>query len=271
MMTYKNLKRGGKLTEGVPMTTQALTNSMKSITVWEYGNATSVSELALQASFTDEMANAVTALSRDMALTVDCEVREVAMVGGAGTSKIYGRADKNAAKISSRAEIDTSNVFSVATTNDAVEVLATNNVPKIDGSYYVCMLHPHVARGLRDDSAWVNVQNYATPENMLTGEIGKINDVRFIETTLMPNGAMPTDDDGYSATMAALVDAGVGGIDVYQSIVMGEGYIGMAIGLPIELRDNGVEDFGRKHSLAWYSIFGVGILQPTYAVIVETA
>ena len=233
-------------------------------------NATSVSELSLRASFTDIMTDAVTALSRDMALTVDCEIRDVAMVGGVGTSKIYGRADKNAPKIAARASIDTTNVFSVATTNDAVEVLATNNVPKIDGSYYAAMVHPHVARTLRDDPAWINVQNYATPENMLTGEVGKINDTRFIETTLQPNGAMSVDDEGYSPTMAPLANAGVGGIDVYQSIVMGEGYIGMAIGLPIELRDNGVEDFGRKHSLAWYSIFGIGILQPTYACIVES-
>jgi hypothetical protein len=39
----------------------------------------------------------------------------------------------------------------------------------------------------------------------------------------------------------------------------------------VELRDNGVQDFGRTRSLAWYSIFGVGKLHDQYGVVIETA
>ena len=46
MMTYNNLKLGGKLTEGVRMKTQSLSSTMKGIKVSERGNAVSVSELA---------------------------------------------------------------------------------------------------------------------------------------------------------------------------------------------------------------------------------
>ena len=48
MLTYDNLKLGGSLVEGTNMKTQALSSSMKSITVQEYGNAVGVSELLLQ-------------------------------------------------------------------------------------------------------------------------------------------------------------------------------------------------------------------------------
>jgi hypothetical protein len=48
--------------------------------------------------------------------------------------------------------------------------------------------------------------------------------------------------------------------DVYESIMIGDNAFGHAISLPVELRDGGVLDFGREHALAWYSIWGLGII-----------
>lgn len=268
MMTYNNLKNGGALTEGVRMGTQALSASMKSITVGERGNAVAVTELALRTSFTDVMADAVTLLGRNMAMVLDCELRDCALAGGVGTSVIYGR-KAGAAKIAGRANIAVgANELSVATIKDAVEILATSNAPKFGGNYYICFIHPHQSRTLRDDSAWVEASKYGAPDQLFTGEIGRIDDVRFIETTLMPNGACGTDDYAYKA---ALKDAGVANADVFQAIVMGEDYFGYAVGLSVELRDNGVIDFGREHQLGWYAIWGTGILHADRAVVIETA
>ena len=143
MMTYNNLAKGGALKEGVRMQTQALSSTMKSITVGERGNAISVSELALRASFTDIMQDAAVLLGRDMAITLDCELRDTALAGGIGTATIYGR-KAGEAKISARNQIAVgANELSVATIKDAVEILATNNTPKIEGSYYICFVHPY--------------------------------------------------------------------------------------------------------------------------------
>ena len=268
MMTYNNLTKGGSLTEGVRMGTQALSSTMKSITVGERGNAVAVTELALRTSFTDIMADAVTLLGRDMAIVLDCELRDTAVAGGAGTSVIYGR-KAGAAKIEARASIAVgANELSVASIKDAVEILATNNAPKFGGNFYICFVHPHQSRTLRDDAAWIEASKYGAPEQLFTGEIGRIDDVRFIETTLMPNGACGVSDNAYKA---ALANAGVASADVYQAIVMGEDYLGYAVGLPVELRDNGVTDFGREHQLGWYAIWGTGILSPDRAVVIETA
>ncbi|MFD6934650.1 hypothetical protein ACFWAP_00645 [Streptomyces goshikiensis] len=58
--------------------------------------------------------------------------------------------------------------------------------------------------------------------------------------------------------------------DVYQSIVIGDNAFGHAISLPVELRDGGIQDFGREHLLAWYSIFGLGLITDASVVIAET-
>lgn len=262
MMTYNNLKKGGALTEGVRMQSQGLRASMKSIRVGERGNAITVSELSLQTSFRPLMADATTLLSRDVAVTLDTELRDVALKA---PNVIYGRA-KDAEKVADRNSITPANKMTVTTIKDAVEILATNNTPKIDGAYYICFVHPHQSRDLRDDPAWINASNYGAPEQLFNGEIGKIDDVRFIETTIMCNGAVGEADLAYKAGLSAN-----DGTKVYQSVLFGEDLYGYAVALPVELRDNGVVDFGREHGLAWYAIWGADLLHPERGVVIETA
>lgn len=271
MMTYNNLKRGGALQEGVRMSAQALSSTMKHITVGERGNAVAVSELSLKTSFTDIMADATTLLARDVAITLDVELRDT-LINGV-TNTIYGRASKTAPKIASRKDITETNTLTVASIKDAVEILATANAPKFEGNYYVCFVHPHQSRDLRDDSAWIEASKYGAPEQLFNGEIGRIDDVRFIETTIMPNGVAPEGDEAFAPELK--VGAGEVGaenqVDVFQSVIFGEDTYGYAVGLPVELRDNGVTDFGREHALAWYAIWGCGVLHPERGVVIETA
>ena len=269
MLTYDNLKLGGALTEMVSLQTQALSGSTKSLTVSEYGNAVSVSELLVQSSFDDIMSSTTTLLGRDYAMVLDCELRDVAL---SGTNRIYASAGDT--PVSARKDLTAASTLKVATIKDAIEILATNNAPKaVGGNYWICFVHPHQSRGLRDDSAWINASNYGAPEQLFTGEIGRIDDTRFIETTLMSNGSASVSDPAYDADLVK--GAGEAGsenaVDVYKATLFGDAYFGIAFSLPVEFRDNGVEDFGRKRSLAWYSIFGVGKLHDNYGVVIETA
>lgn len=271
MMTYDNLATGGALTEGTDMETQSLSASQKSITVGERGNAVAVSELALQSSFDDLMQRATDLLSRDMALVLDVELRDTAL---SVSNVIYARSDADNSKIEARGDLTKADGLTVASIKDAVEILATNNAPKFDGNFYISFVHPHQSRDLRDDSAWIEASKYGAPEQLFTGEIGRIEDVRFIETTLMPNADAPADDPAYDDTLAQDPDSTPDSGDefsVIQSIVFGESLYGYAVGLPVELRDNGVRDFGRKHGLAWYAIWGTGILHENRGVVIETA
>lgn len=265
MLTYDNLNRGGSLTEGTRMTTQALSGSLKSITVGERGNAIAVSQLLMTSAFDDVMSSATTLLSRDYALVLDCELRDVAL---SGTNVVYARKTDGTA-VTQRTDLIAGCNLKVSTVKDALEVLATNNTPKIEGNYYICFVHPHQSRGLRDDPAWINASNYGAPEQQFTGEIGRIDDVRFIETTLMCNGAAPVDEPSYKAALKS----GTAGnqVNIYQAALFGDAYYALAVSLPVELRDNGVTDFGRERGLAWYSIWGTGKLHNEYGVVVETA
>jgi N4-gp56 family major capsid protein len=271
MLTYDNLKMGGQLSETASMTTQGLSGSTKQITVTEWGNAVQVSEKLLRSSFDDVMSSATTLLGRDYAMVADCALRDTAL---SGTNVVYAKTSAGAA-VASRDKLDSTCMLKVSTIKDAVEVLATGNAPKVGGTNWICFVHPHQSRSLRDDSAWIEASKYGAPEQLFTGEIGRIDDVRFIETTILKNGASATTDPSYDENLVK-GKTPTGGtvantVNVYQATLFGDAYYGIAYGLPVELRDNGVEDFGRKHSLAWYSIFGVGKLHDQYGVVIETA
>ena len=216
MLTYDNLKLGGKLTEGTRMTTQALSSSMKSITVEEKGNAVAVSELLLQSSFDDVMASATALLGRDYALVLDCELRDTALKG---TNKVYA-CNKAGAKVTQRQDLTEDCTLKVSTIKDAIEVLATNNAPKYQGASWICFVHPHQSRSLRDDNAWINASNYGAPEQLFTGEIGRIDDTRFIETTLMCNGASATTDPSHKNELKK--EVGSNKANVYQAVIFGD-------------------------------------------------
>jgi len=243
MTVYNNLELGGKLQEAVPIETQALSASQREITVYEYGNAVSVTELLLQASFDDTMANAAKLLGMDYAKTLDNELKNTVL---SGTQVVYpgGKTARN--------QIEATDIFDGEVIKDVIEVLATNNVGKYQNDHYVMFIHPHHARGIRNSHEFQEVTRYG---KQYAGEIGKIHDVVFIETTQMP----------------ILEGAGADGTDVYQAVAFGENAYGLATALPVEMRDGGIEDFGRIHKLAWYSIFGTAILEDSNIVRVETA
>lgn len=267
MLRYNNLAPGGTLTEGTRLTTQALTASQIQITVAEKGNAISVSELLLHVSFDDVMASSAKLLGFDMAKVLDAELRDAYL---ACSNVVYaaGAANRNA--------IANGNTLGTTEIKDCVEVLKTNDVPQLAGGYYVGFAHPHQLRGLRDDASWISAQHYGAPENLFNGEVGRYEDVIWIETTMQKNGApvgtaVNKNVMGYDAALDKAVTGALTADVIYQAVIFGDNAVGHAISLPVEMRDNGVQDFGREHGLAWYSIWGTGIITDPNIVRLETA
>jgi N4-gp56 family major capsid protein len=288
-MRYNNLGFAGSLVEGVRMSTNALTAQQFSITVAEHGYAIAVSELLLNASFDDVMASASRLLGRNMALYLDGQARDTLM---AASSVIYGydRSGLTAANDwygtgtagTSRASLTGAFDLTTGVVKDAVETLATKNIPRL-GETYVAFIHPHQSRKLRDNPEFIEVTKYAAPGNFMLGEIGRLYDTVFIETTQIQkvaNGA----GSGYSADSAVspivyptgggytspATKTGNGNKDRYTAIFIGDNAFGHAISLPVELRDGGILDFGREHALAWYAIYGLGLITDQSVVLAET-
>ena len=289
-MRYNNLGSAAALVEGVRMSTAALTAQQFSITVAEHGYAIAVSELLLNASFDDVMASASRLLGRNMALYLDGQARDTLM---AASSVIYGEdrtgisgvnnwyADGTTA--SSRAGLTGASYLSTHTIKDAVETLATKNIPRL-GETYVAFVHPHQSRRLRDNPEFIEVTKYAAPGNFMLGEIGRLYDTVFIETTQVQKvaggaGANYVGDQTYSTPQGVstgggyttpVTKYGAGSADRYSALFIGDNAFGHAISLPVELRDGGILDFGREHALAWYSIYGLGLITDQSVVIAET-
>jgi N4-gp56 family major capsid protein len=287
-LRYNNLGAASPLVEGVRMQTNALTAQQFSITVSEHGYALAVSELLLNASFDDVMASASRLLGRNMALYLDKLSRDTLY---SATSTIYGEDRSGLAGVNNwyaygvngttRASMTGSNFLTPRTVKDAVETLSTKNIPRL-GETYVAFVHPHQSRRLRDNPEFIEVTKYAAPGNFMLGEIGRLYDTVFIETTQVrrtPNGA----GTNYTTDTAAAYTVtpgggyitpndftGNGSSDRYDAIFIGDNAFGHAISLPVELRDGGILDFGREHDLAWYSIFGLGLITDQAVVIAET-
>lgn len=262
MTRYNNITRGGQLEEHVEMDEKAMTASQQAITVTEWGNAIGVSEKLLQMSMDDNLAEAAVLLGRDYAEVNDLMCRDTL----AGASQVLWAGGK----ASRAAMVGGSDYFDVELLRLAVEILQTKNAPKFNGDFYICFVHPHQSSYLKRDPDWVSANNYANTRALFTGELGRWEDVVFIGTTHCQNGAATAKDAGYEASM---VDAATGGATpahVYGSLLFADSAFGKATGLPIEMRDSGVRDYGRKHGLAWYSIMGCGILEDDFIVRIET-
>jgi N4-gp56 family major capsid protein len=290
-MRYNNLGFAAPLVEGVRMSTNALTAQQFSITVAEHGYAIAVSELLLNASFDDVMASASRLLGRNMALYLDGQARDTLM---AASSVIYGEDRSNLSAVNnwyadgtkgtSRASMTGAFNLSPKTVKDAVETLATKNIPRL-GETYVAFVHPHQSRKLRDNPEFIEVTKYAAPGNFMLGEIGRLYDTVFIETTQIQkvvNGAGANYTTDTAVDPASIVyptgggyttpstKTGNGSNDRYSAIFIGDNAFGHAISLPVELRDGGILDFGREHALAWYAIYGLGLITDQSVVIAET-
>ena len=308
-LRYKNFAVDpSPLTEGVRMTTNALTAEQIAITVAEHGYAVAVSELLLNASFDDVMASASRLLGRHMAQYLDVQARNTlsaatsavfgydrtGITGGAFTNYDEGTPAANFAALDGNYKLTT------AAIKDAALTLAGKNIPRL-GETYVQFVHPKQSRDLRSNPEFIEVTKYAAPGNFMLGEIGRLYDVVFIETTqvkkLAINAGYTTSTsvgvpaDQYSVPVKANTAPGSGGnpesadftaekgyltsatgnaAEVYESIMIGDNAFGHAISLPVELRDGGVLDFGREHALAWYAIWGLGVITDQAIVKVYT-
>jgi N4-gp56 family major capsid protein len=267
-MRYNNLGDATQLVEGVRMQTAALTASQYAITVAEQGYAIAVTELLLNASFDDVMASSSRLLGRNMAKYLDGSARNTLYQA---SSTIWGYAlpapaaprtplsPYDAGTVgTSQADLTTgankgTYFMSVNVTKDAIETLATKNVPRI-GETYIAFIDPHQSRRLRDNPEFIEVTKYAAPGNFMLGEIGRLNDTVYIETT----------------QITQTQPAGAGTPVVHWAIYLGDNAFGHAIALPVELRDGGVLDFGREHALCWYAIWGFGLITDQAVVIAQT-
>ena len=174
------------LTEGVTPSGSSLSVSSISAIVAQYGDYVVQSDVLELTAVDNTILETTKLLGRQAGLTMDTIVRNALLLG---TNKSYAPkyvADTNGnlfeTEVTKTADLDTSAKLTVDVVQRVVAKLRAQNAPTIGGDY-VCIIHPYVAYDLMRDPEWIDAHKYSTPENIYTGEIGKIGGVRFVQST----------------------------------------------------------------------------------------
>ena len=189
------------LTEGVTPNGQKLSMSVITSNVQQYGGYIELSDILLLTAIDNNLVQATKLLGSQAGRTLDTITREV-LNGGTNVQYAEGQVTARNALVGGQA---TGNHYlTVDAVRRAVRFLKVMNAPKINGSY-VGIIHPDVSYDLMSDPKWVNVKTYSDPDGIYEGEIGKIEGVRFVETS----------------EAKVFEGAGASGVDVYSTLILG--------------------------------------------------
>lgn len=270
---WGNLSGDPVLAEGSPVTTSNMNADTIEISVTQYIKALEFTEKLLVTAPMNLLSVAAGRLAQHWSDWGPERLLKNTALANAGTVVYAGGA-------SSRATIAAGDILDATALKDAREALASNNVPMFDFGNgqmaYVGMFHPHQTRSLKDDPEWISMNNYLGTRDIMQGEVGMFDGIVIIESSNMPYGSAaatsPAFYDVNADSTNDLAPAAHGGaVNVYLGNVFGKDYIAFAGLGELEMRDGGVDEFGLNHKLAWYQMYGAGILWAEHGVRIETA
>ncbi len=251
------------LTEGVTPSGSSLSVSSISAIVAQYGDYVVQSDVLELTAVDNTILETTKLLGRQAGLTMDTIVRNALLLG---TNKSYAPkyvADTNGnlveTEVTKTADLDTSAKLTVDVVQRVVAKLRAQNAPTIGGDY-VCIIHPYVAYDLMRDPEWIDAHKYATPENLYTGEIGKMAGVRFVQST------------------EAKIDKGgsdnPSGLAVFHCLFIGDGAYGVTEvtggGLQTIVKQKGssgtADPLDQRSSVGWKGLKAAKILVDNYLV-----
>ena len=247
------------LTEGVTPTGNKLNVSSLSATVEQYGDYIEQSDMLELTAVDNTIVEATKQLASQAGLTMDTIVRNE-IVGGTNViycPKVNGETET---PVTSRANIDSTSLLRVKDVFRAAAELKAMNAPKIDG-YYVGIIHPYVAYDLMQEAGnqWMEVQKYATPENMLNGEIGCLGGVRFVEST-----------------EAKIWEEGSNGAAVFATLVIGADAYGVTsvngggVEHIVKQKGYGNDPLNQRSSVGWKGLKTAKRLVEEYLIRIES-
>lgn len=171
---YDSLPKADKpLTEGVTPKGNKLNVSTIISTVSQYGDYVTISDVLKLTAIDNNIVQALQILGSQAGRTLDSITRDV-LAGGSSVIYVGGH--------TSRAELTDEDTLKPIYFMQAAAQLQAMNAPMIDGSY-VAIIHPYTAYDLMTSKEWIDVHKYADPEAIFEGEIGKIGNVRFVQST----------------------------------------------------------------------------------------
>lgn len=231
----------GRLTENQTMPEDDLTISTIAITVTEWGRSVPFTSFAADLSSFDLKNVVQRALKDQMKLTLDNAAAAAFKAGmikaiATGTSELTFDTDGT---VSSQA-VANGNVYHIEAIRDYM--FSTLLIPPYEGDDYICLCSTKFKRGVMNDPAWEPWQRYTDPQKKYNSEIGRLENIRFIEI------------NNSSALDGTIGSGGVAG----EAVFFGADAVAMVAAEDPELRAKMPTDYGRSQGVAWYGILEFG-------------
>ena len=170
------------LTEGVTPDGQTMNVSTVTAEVKQYGGWVPITDTLQLTAIDNNIVQATKIIASQAGRTLDTIVRDV-LAGG--TNVIYApklAADGTETAVASRKALDKTCTLTPKLFFQAAAQLGAMNADPI-GDSYIAIIHPYAAYDLKTSKEFIEVHKYADPDTMFRGEIGKLGNIRFIETS----------------------------------------------------------------------------------------
>jgi N4-gp56 family major capsid protein len=141
-----------------------------------------------------------------------------------------------------------------------VDIMKERNIPAYTGDDYYAIAWPTTYRTFKNN---IETLHQYTPEGLkmiMNGEIGRYENVRYVEQTNIPKGGAAN-----STTFSEFTNTA----DAWDNLLsdwvffFGEDTVAEAIAVPLEIRAKIPSDYGRSKGVAYYYLGGFGLVHTT--------
>lgn len=221
----RRLGFGQKLAAGIKPSANELSTVRVSAIIEVYGGYTVLEDTVQLVSISNVLDMATSELAKQAAETIDRAIMHAILFyddPNTAVSAVHVLKSSASLFISTNAFVANtySNVLiAVSDIRRCVAELRRRNAPTFDGQNYVGIINPLISEDLRADATWQNWHQYTTPEFLYRGEVGRVEGVRFVETTFTPVSAGSGNGNAISSSPGASAVA-------YGTVIFGRGFYG---------------------------------------------
>jgi len=256
---YKDVQtQGGTLVETNTMPESNFTIVQGTLTITEYGNAVPYSGKLEALAQHNVRKPVMRALRRDAVKAFDiaaqaqfdqCALR-VVPTGGTDTAAVTLTTNGTATLTNSIA-------YGKEHAKSICDTMKERDIPSYVNDDYYAIAHPTTFRALKTDLE--SVYQYVSEgfQMILNGEIGRFENIRYVEQTHIPKGGAADSTTWDPATKTADAWDNAASSWIY---FLGEDTVAEGIATPEEIRAKIPTDYGRSKGVAWYYIGGFGIV-----------
>ena len=185
-----------------------------------------------------------------------CNLRYVASSAGTSTSAVTLTTDGTATA--------TNNItFRAGHARAIADSMKERNIPPYIGDDFVAVSWPATYRAFKTELESIHQYTEQGFKLIHNGEIGRYENIRFVEQTFIPKGGANDSTTWNARTGTA--DAWDGAASSDWIFFFGADTVAEGLLIPEEIRGKIPTDYGRSKGIMWYALSGFGLIQTAAA------